>query len=343
MARAGDQVGIAVIGCGQWGFNHIRVFSGLPESRVVASADVAQERLQRVRQTFPAVRLEQDYRRVLESTEIDAVVIATPASTHYDLAAAAMERGKHVLCEKPMCVTVGQALQLVEVARRRDRVLMVGHVFLFNPGIVKLKKLIDEGELGTLYHCSAIRANLGPIRSDVNAAYDLAAHDVSIYNWLLGSVPEVVSATGASFLQPNVEDVVFISLQYQGVLAHVHASWLSPKKIRQITGVGSRRMVTWDDLEPSAPIAIFDKGATANVEYQDFGQFLRLSMWEGDVRLPKVPTEEPLRAQNRHFLEGVQRGDLDRSDGEFGLGVVRTLEAVAQSLAERGVPARVTA
>lgn len=337
-------VNVAVIGCGQWGFNHVRIFSALRASRVVAVADVEPERLRRVQEMFPAVCCERDGDRVLARADVDAVVVATPVSTHYDLVRQALERDKHVFCEKPLCETAVQAQLLADLAHARGLVLMVGHVFLFNAGILKLKELLDSGEMGAVYYLSAVRTNLGPIRSDVNAAYDLATHDISIFNWLLGSVPEFVSATGSSFLQPGVEDVAFISLKYPGgVLASVHASWLSPKKVRQLTLVGSRRMATWDDLEQSTPVAIFDKGANLNHEYREYSQFLRLAMWDGDVRLPKIHQEEPLRVENHYFIEGVKRGRIERSDGAFGVGVVRTLEAVSKSLRDNGCSVRLAA
>jgi predicted dehydrogenase len=265
-------------------------------------------------------------------------------SAHDAVVAQALECGKHVLCEKPLCADVAAARRLVALAERCGRVLMVGNVFLFNAGILKLKELLDNGEIGELHYLTAVRTNLGPIRSDVNAAFDLATHDIAIFNWLLGSLPIEVTATGAAFVQPGIEDVVFITLRYPGgILANIHASWLSPRKVRQITLVGSRRMATWDDLELVTPVAVFDKGATAQQEYGDYGQFLRLSMWDGDVRLPKIVADEPLKVQNRAFLAAVRSGRAERSDGAFSLGVVQTLDAVRRSLAQHGCAMAVAA
>lgn len=333
-------IGIAVIGCGHWGPNHIRNFGILPGSRVIAAVDLDPSRLRRVQEMFSGVRCDQDYRRVLDDPQVDAVVVSTPTSTHYALAREAFQSGKHVLCEKPLCETSTQACELVELAHARDLILMVGHVFLFNAGIVKVKEILDAGELGSVHYLSAVRTNLGPIRNDVNAAYDLATHDISIFNWLLGSEPEFVSATGASFLQPGIEDVVFISLKYpDNVFASIQASWLNPKKVRQITVVGSQKMVTWDDLELNTPVAIYNRGANATQEYSDYGEFLRISMWDGDVRLPKVHFEEPLKVQDRHFLECIQGSVAEgRSGAVFSLGVVRTLEAVVYSVQRGGTP-----
>lgn len=336
--------GIAVIGCGAWGPNHIRVFGSLPGSRVVAAADADAERLERVRTLFPGLRTERRVETVLAEPEVDAVVVATPTATHYPLIRAALDAGKHVLAEKPLTRTSAEGEEVVALARTSGLTLMVGHVFLFNAGIVKLREALERGEVGAPLVLSAVRTNLGPIRSDVNAAYDLATHDISIFNWLLGDQPASVSATGASFLQPAVEDVVSISLSYPaGTLATIHASWLNPKKVRQITVVGTRGMMFWDDLELSNPVALYDKRAEATQEVADYGEFLRISMSDGDVRLPKVELEEPLRAQGRAFLEAVAGGGDGRADAAEGLRTVRVLEAVERSLRAGGSPEAVDA
>jgi predicted dehydrogenase len=333
---------ISVIGCGHWGPNHIRTFNSLPESRVVAVADLDEGRLEYVRERYPETRCERDYRRILSDPNIDAVVIATPVRTHYEMARESLLAGKHVLCEKPLCESVGQAEKLVELADAKGRCLMVGHVFLFNPGIVKLKELVDAGELGELQYLSASRTNLGIFQNDINVAYDLASHDISIFSWLLDSQPEVVSATGVSFIRSGIEDVVFISMKYPGnVLANVQVSWLDPKKVRQITAVGSRQMVTWDDLQTTSPIAIYNKGVNTIPDHNDYGEFLRLPEWDGDIRLPKVPFDEPLKVQAIEFLKYLQKGRVDRSGGGFGLKVTRVLEAVTASIERGGCPVEV--
>jgi predicted dehydrogenase len=314
----------------------------MQDATVVAAVDPDPKRRESVSAMFPGIRTEADYKRVLEDQAVDAVVVATPTRTHYEIVRDALLADKHVLCEKPLCEISAQAQELSELGRVRKLALMVGHVFLFNPGLVEVKKLVDAGELGGLQYMTANRTNLGPIRSDVNAAYDLASHDISIFNWLLGSVPETVCATGAAFLQPGVEDVVFITLKYPAnVFATIGASWLSPKKVRQITVVGKQKMVTWDDLELNTPVAIYNKGANAKQEYSDFGEFLRVSTWEGDVRLPKVDFDEPLKVQARYFLEAIGKGKVEHSDGFFALGVVESLEAVAESLRSDGTPVSV--
>jgi predicted dehydrogenase len=328
---------LAVIGYGRWGPNHLRTFQALPGSSVAMVVDPDPQRLETVRQAHPDVRRERDHWAALDDPTIDAVVVATPMSTHHQLVRDALLSGKHVLCEKPLCETAKEGEELLELAEANRRLLMVGHVFLFNAGIERLRELVHGGELGRLYYLAAARTNLGPIRPDANAAYDLATHDIAIFNWIIGAQPEAASATGAAFLQPEVEDVVFISLRYPGnIAASIQASWLDPKKVRQITVVGSQRMATWDDLQLNTPMAIFDKGAKVVTDYGNFGEFLRLSTWEGDVRLPKVGSEEPLKAQARQFVEFLERGRVERSDGAFALGVVRTLEAVAASIRAGG-------
>src|SRR5918998_102265 len=338
---------LAVIGCGHWGPNHIRNFNALPDSTVDAVADPDEGRLEHVRRMYPGLRCERDYLPTVNDSNIDAVVIATPVSTHYEIARESLLAGKHVLCEKPLCKDSEQGEELVELARANGCLLMVGHVFLFNAGILKLKELIDTGELGTIRYLSASRTNLGPIRSDVDVAYDLATHDISIFNWLLGSEPEVVSATGASFVRSNIEDVAFASMRYpENVLTNIHVSWLDPKKVRQITVVGRRQMATWDDLQPTSPIAIYDKGAMTVRDYGDYGEYLRLSTWEGDIRLPRVRPDEPLKLQDAQFLEWLRDGHIHNGhgghcDAQFTLGIISILEAISISMENSGTPVSV--
>ncbi len=330
---------LVVVGCGAWGPNHIRNFSSIKGCEVVGIADVDRNRLERVAAAFPHIRCDTDYRGFLEDSAVQAVVVATPTCTHHSVVGAALAAGKHVLCEKPLCIRAQDAGELVKLARKNERILMVGHVFLFNPGIIRLKEILDTGDLGDVQYMSATRTNLGPIRRDVNASFDLASHDISIFNWLMGREPLMVSACGASFLQTGIEDVVNISLRYEpNVLATILVSWLSPKKVRQVTVVGNRKMVTWDDLDLTVPVAIYDKGAASVPEYSGYGEFLRVKTWDGDVRLPKVAQEEPLKAQAHYFADCICTGKVCRSDGDFSLGVVRVLEAINRSLANKGAP-----
>lgn len=325
---------IAIIGCGYWGPNHLRVFSQLRDCSVVGIADQNEARLNTVGQMFPNIPRFSDHRALLRESGADAVVVVTPTKTHASVVADALEAGVHVLCEKPLCIDPVDADRLTQLARARNLVLMVGHIFLFNPGLRKIKELIDSGELGEVRSVSATRTNLGPVRSDVNAAWDLASHDVAVFNWLLGSTPVEVQAMGAAILQPGVEDVVNVSLRYPGnILASIHCSWLDPKKVRRATVVGSKRMATWDDLELSNPVAVFEKSVETHRELSNYGEFLRFSMLDGDVRLPKVNAAEPLRAQDEAFLRAIRECPAAYpSDGEFGTGVVRVLHQIEESL-----------
>ncbi|HEY7165098.1 MAG TPA: Gfo/Idh/MocA family oxidoreductase [Candidatus Binatia bacterium] len=330
-----DKLAIGVIGCGHWGPNHVRVFSQSKDCSVIAVADPNEERLRVMRERFPELRAETDYRALLEDPRIQAVVIAAPTSLHGRIAGRALEMNKHVLCEKPLCIDAAEGAAVVRLARKKQLVLMVGHVFLFNPGIVRMKHLIDADEIGEVRYVSAVRTNLGPVRSDVNAVYDLAAHDIAVFNWLLGSEPFEVRAMGAAFIRPGIEDVAIVTMKYPGgVLASIQCSWLDPKKTRQMTIVGSKRMITWDDLAPN-PVAIYEKSVAASREITDYGEFLRVSMFDGDVRFPKLPAVEPLRAQAAAFVEAIRRGSVERSDGAFGLGVVRILNEIDLELVDR--------
>lgn len=333
---------VAVVGCGRWGPNQIRALSSVPGLRVTLCVETDAARLREARELFPSIEAASDVERALRDPSISAVAIATPTATHAGLVRRALAAGKHVLCEKPLCEKAGEARVLAALARRKKLVLMGGHVFLFNGGLVKVKELIDSGELGRLRYLSAVRTNLGPIRDDVNAAYDLASHDVAVFNWLLSSRPDQVSATGACFVRPGVEDVAFLSLRYPGgVYANIHASWLNPKKVRQVIVVGSLKMVSWDDLELSAPVAVYDKGADRDGPHPNYGEFLRVAMWDGEVRLPKVDLEEPLKAQARAFRDALRAGRAQRSDGEFSAGVVAALEAAVKSMRSGGRPVAV--
>jgi len=327
---------VGVIGCGHWGPNHIRVFSQLSGSVVTSAADPDPMRRAAVITQYPHIECVPDHRELLRRRDVEAVVVAVPTALHYQVTRDALEAGKHVLCEKPLCTDVRQAQALIALAGARSLVLMTGHVFLFNPGIVMLKTLTDAGHVGRLYYLRALRTNDGPIRADVNCVYDLVSHDVSIFAFLLGCLPLSVSATGAAFLQPGIEDLAFVTLRFpQDVVAQIQASWLDPRKCREIAVVGDRRMIVWDDLSSTGPVQIYDKGVVREPYYQDYGQFHLLAR-DGDVVIPRVAPEEPLKIQNTHFLEAVQQGRAIRSDGPFALGVLKTLEAINASIGAGG-------
>lgn len=329
---------IAVIGCGHWGPNHIRNFHSIPGAKVAWAVDPSPDRRKYIASQYDRVRVTPHLDEALDDHTVNAVVVATPTSTHHRIALAAIKARKHVLCEKPLATTVAECQELIAAAALHKVVLMVGHVFLFNAGILKLKELIAFNDLGPLYYGSAVRSNLGPIRDDVNAAYDLASHDISIFNFLFASAPMTVSACGQSFLKPGVEDVVFVTLTYpHNIVAGIEATWLSPKKVRSITLVGEKKMATWDDLAAAGPVAIYDKGVAREPYYDNYGEFHLLTR-EGDVTIPAVQLEEPLKRQARFFLEAIGRGSATVCSGERGLDVVRTLAAVEESIGCGGAP-----
>jgi predicted dehydrogenase len=335
-------INIGVIGCGHWGPNHVRVFSQIRDSRVVACSDLDPKRLEAIREMHPQVQAFADYREMLKLAEVNAVVVAAPTRVHFPIVKAALEAGKHVLCEKPLCLHGKEAEELVALAKAKQRVLMTGHVFLFNSGIIKLKELVDSGDPGRIRYLRALRTNLGPVRRDVNSVFDLATHDIAIFNWVLQSRPESVSAVGGQFLQQGIEDVAFISLRYpNNILGHIQVSWLDPKKLREIVVVGDKKMVIWDELAPAGPITIYDKTVVRHENYEDFGQFQLLAR-EGDITIPKVRLEEPLKAQNRFFLQCTGEGRLPMNDGPFAIDVVRVLEAIEKSLKSGGAPVAVS-
>ena len=338
---------IGVIGCGHWGPNHVRNFSTLPGSSVAACADTSADRLQAMKRLFPSLATTVDYRQLLTDPNVDAVVVATPTATHHAIASEALRHGKHVLVEKPLSLTVPHSRELSQIARERQRVLMVGHTFLFNTGIRKLKECIASDEIGKIYYLQSTRTNLGPIRRDAGVVWDLASHDVAIFNYLLDAKPLEVSARAEQFFRKGVEDVAFISLAYpRQVIANIHVSWLDPKKVRQIVISGSKKMLSWDDLASTGPVMIYDKGVFAKERgrflepyYATYGDFQLLPR-EGDVLIPHLKLEEPLQAQARHFLECVRGGANDISGPDAGIAVVEALTAIQQSIAGNGAPVK---
>ena len=325
-------LGIGLIGYGHWGPNHVRTFNQFVESRVRIVADTDSERLKAIRQQWPDMELTCDYRELLRRPDVDAVVIATPVSTHYNLVKAALLAGKDVLVEKPITHTAAEADRLIELAEKHGRILMCGHVFLYNSGIRRLRQYIEDGTIGRVYYMSATRTNLGPLRHDVNALYDLGSHDVSIFHYLLASRPLDAVAWGETFLQQNVEDVCFACLRYPNkTMCHMHVSWLNPRKERTLVVAGDKKMAVWDDIAPLEPIRLYDKGLMQEPYYDSFGQF-QFQIRDADVLIPKLKLEEPLKMQDRHFLECVKNRQQPITDGRFARDVVETLEALQHSL-----------
>lgn len=331
---------VGVIGFGQWGPNHVRNFSQHDGCEVVRVCDTSDVRLQAAQKFLRGVAVTKDAADITQAPDIDVVVVATPTSTHHPLVKAALEAGKDVLCEKPLARTAAECRELAELAARKGRILMVGHVFLYNSGVLHLKTDLDRGELGRIYYIDAVRTNLGPVRHDVGAIYDLASHDISIFNFLLGAQPLEVSATGNSVLQKGVEDVGFLTLYYPGnVVCHAHISWLNPRKVRQLTIVGDHKMAVWDDMNNLEPVRYYDKGVTAD-HYSSFGEF-HMILRDGQITIPKVKLFEPLQKQDAEFAASVRSRRPPVSDARFGLAVVQVMEAAMESLRGHGRSAKV--
>ena len=336
---------VAVIGAGQWGPNIIRNFYNKETSEVVWIIDRDTARLEEVQAHFPDVQIAKDPEQALRDRSVHAVVVATPTSTHYALAKQALERGKHVLVEKPLTTEVKQGRDLLELAAKYGLTLMVGHVFLYNPAVREVKEYLDAGHLGDVYYVSMVRTNLGPIRVDVNAAWDLAAHDVSIANYWLNTEALSVSAIGGTWINQGIEDAVFATLRYpQGVVVNLHASWLNPRKARDITVVGEKRMLTFDDMNLNEPLRIYDKQVSdmrIPPTYVDSFASFRASVPKGKISVPKVPPGEPLAMQCAHFLECIVTGKDPLTGGREGIAVVRALEAMQRSIRAGGREERV--
>jgi len=336
----GEPIRIAVIGAGHWGPNLIRNFDNPPASVVKLVVERDGARRQQVRGRFPGAAVSEDAADAFHDPAVDAVVIATPTSSHYGLVKAALEADKHVLCEKPITTHSGEADELVALAQRRQRVLVVGHVFIFNLAVQRVRAYITAGDLGRLYYVSMVRTNLGPIRVDVNAAWDLMSHDISIVNYWLGAEPETASAVGGIWINAGREDAVFATLRYPGeVLVNVHASWLNPRKSRDVTVAGDKRMLTFDDMNILEPLRLYDKQVSDQAikpEVVDTFASFRASIRDGDITIPKVSTGEPLRNECEHFLDCIRTGKPPLSGGAEGAAVVRALEAIDRSMRDHG-------
>ena len=333
-------VRVAIVGAGHWGPNLINNFHTSKRSSVSVVVDRDGTRLAAVAQRFAGMDTSQSFDDMLERDDVDAVVIATPTTTHYDLASAALEAGKHVLVEKPLTDGSKTSLALCEQATRVDKVLMVGHVFVFNAAERQVKEYLSAGELGRIYYISMVRTNLGPIRVDVDASWDLAAHDISLANFWLEATPISVFAQGGSWINSGIADAVFATLRYPGeILVNLHVSWLNPRKERNITVVGDQQMLTFDDVNLAEPLRIYDKQVvdelTAAPVIDSFSSF-RMSVRDGDIRVPKVVSSEPLRNECEHFLDRIIDDAPPLAGGTEGLAVVRTLDAISLSLRENG-------
>lgn len=329
---------IAVVGCGHWGRNFVRVVRECSGARLVAVVDENATAMDAVIDGRDGIRTWDVNTLMDRPNDIDAVVIATPASTHYELIRQAVDRGWDVLAEKPFTRSTGEAEALIELADGRGVIIMLGHTFLYNPAVRKMKALLDGGAVGQPYYLQATRTHLGLIRDDVNAVWDLAPHDIAIANYLLAASPVCVSAVGRAILRPDREDVAFITLTYpSGVVANLSVSWTDANKVRKVQVVGSRGRVVFDDLEPLERVKVYEKGIATNIAPNDFGEF-QMSLRDGGIYSPKVSVEEPLKVELAHFLECITTRKRPISDARQGLEVVRVLSAIDQSMEHRGAP-----
>jgi predicted dehydrogenase len=317
---------VGVAGLGYWGPNLARNFAAIAELAWCCDADPAQR--ERWQPTFPSTRFTADLQDLLDDDTLDAIVLATPVPTHGPLAERVLAAGKHCFVEKPLAYSVPEAEAAVQAARRADRILMVGHLLVYHPGVAKLEEIKSAGELGELNYIYSQRLNLGKLRADENALWSLGAHDVSVVLHLAGAEPELIEARGESYMRRPVEDVVFCFLRFpSGLAAHLHLSWLDPHKTRSFTLVGSKKMATFDDMELERKVTVYDKGFDEDV--RSYGEYITRA---GDIRSPAIGNREPLRIECQHFVDCIENGTTPRSDGEAGLRVVRVLEALQRSL-----------
>ena len=328
-------VKVAVVGYGYWGPKLVRNFAEMPEADLGYVVDLDETRLARVRRQYPAVRTSADYGEVLRS-DVAAVVVATPIRTHFRMAKAALEAGKHVLVEKPLTADSAEAEELVDLAERRGLVLMAGHTFVYNAAVRALREIVASGEIGDVYYVDTARLNLGLFRTDINVLWDLAPHDVSILRYVLQREPVSVSARGSANVTRSVQDVAYVEMRFSDdVIAHLHLSWLDPCKVRRVTIVGSKKMLVYNDVSETEKIRIYDKGVDRPFETDRFADF-HMAYRHGSQTIPHVEVPEPLRVQCEHFVHCSRTGDRPLTDGRDALQVVRILEQADRSLQNGG-------
>ncbi|MGD9695694.1 MAG: Gfo/Idh/MocA family protein [Thermoleophilia bacterium] len=337
MGDGGRPVTVGVVGMNYWGPNLARNFARLDGATLAWVCDKDPATLDRHRATYPEARFTERLEDLLEDDSLDAVAVATPVPTHAALARQAILAGKDVFVEKPLALRAADANELVALADAGGRVLMVDHLLVHHPAVQMVKDIVDEGRLGRVFYMYGNRQNLGIVRPDENALWSLGPHDISVMLWLAGERPSEVSATGESYLQPGVEDVVFGRIRFpSGVLGHLHLSWLDPHKMRRLTVIGSERMVVFDDMETERKVTLYDKGPIPRTE--TYGEYIQVR--SGDIHIPKVPGAEPLRLVCERFAQAVRDRLPTASDGAAGATVVEVLEAMTESLADSGRPVR---
>lgn len=331
-----DKLNVGVVGCGYWGPNLIRNFNQLPQCNMKICCDLDKEKLERMRTLYPSIGTTDNIEDILNDPSIDAVAIATPVYTHYKLGSRCLEHNKHILLEKPMASSSEECIELIQLAEKHNKILMVGHTFEFTAAVNKAKQIVDSGELGEIFYINCIRVNLGLFQPDINVIWDLAPHDVSIIFYILNQFPQSINAQGKAHFKASIEDVATTTLNFpNGTIAFIHNSWLDPDKIRKITIVGSKKMLVYDDISQNEKIKIFDKGIEAPPYYDSYAEF-HFSYRYGDIYTPYLKEYEPLRRECEHFVSCIQNNETPRSDGYSGLRVVSVLEAATKSLKKEG-------
>ena len=332
------QLTIGVVGCGYWGPNLIRNLNNLHQCRVKSLCDVSEDRLQHMRSLYPDMEGVTDFDAFVSDPDLDAIVVATPVRFHFPMAKAALENGKHVLIEKPMASSAEECEELIDIANRNGLILMIGHTFLYSEPVHKIAEIVSSGDIGEIRYINSQRLNLGLFQKDINVAWDLAPHDISIILHIIGERPKVVNCQGNAHITPGIEDVTNMSLGFGDKrFATIQSSWLEPRKVRQMTIVGSRRMIVYDDLEPIEKIRVYDVRVERPPHYDSFAGF-HYSYHYGDSYIPRLNQEEPLKVQCQHFLECIDKGNKPLTSGEQGLDLVRILEASSDSLKSAGAP-----
>ena len=332
----GKQIKVGVVGCGYWGPNLVRNFRSLPDCDMKMMCDLSEKRLSHLRSLYPEVEGSSDYSHMLNGIGLDAVIIATAVKTHFPLAKASLLAGKHTFIEKPMASSAHECEELVDIAHKKGLVLMTGHTFLYSPAVRKIKEIIAKGDLGEIRYISARRLNLGLFQKDINVAWDLAPHDISIIQHIIGEQPLTVNCRGCAHITPGVEDVTTMCLSYpRGRTAIIQSSWLDPRKVREMTIVGSNRMIVYDDVAPLEKIRVYDARVERPPHYDTFAEF-HYAYHYGDVYSPYIKQEEPLKTECQHFLDCINHGTTPLTGGKQGLELVRILEASSESLRQGG-------
>jgi predicted dehydrogenase len=331
-----DVINIGVIGYGYWGPNLVRNFSEIPESQVIAVSDLQPEMLAKVQARYPRIKVTTDCHDLFKDPEIDAIAIATPVSSHFDLAWAALQADKHVLIEKPMTATSEQSRKLIEEAEQRHLTLMVDYSFVYTGAVRKIWELIEQEKIGNIYYYDSVRVNLGLFQHDVDVIWDLGVHDLSIMDYVLSASPTAVSATGMSHFPDQPENIAYLTLFFDNnLIAHIHVNWLAPVKIRRTLFGGSQRMIVYDALEPSEKVKVYDKGITMTSDPENIYQ-MRIGYRIGDMWVPHLDRTEALRTEALHFIHCIKNAERPITDGQSGLRIVQILEAATLSMKEQG-------